>query len=330
MKELYQDIFTEDYPLFIDKYLELPEFKRIDNIGIFCGADYVKYARIKFWYSRLDHSKTVALMTYHFTHNKAMTLAALFHDLGTPCFSHCIDYLLGDAVNQESSEKSICEVIDNSNEIKKYLEFDEVSIDELNDISKFTIVENKKPKLCVDRLDGVLSTCFIWIRTISLNEIKEIYNDMQVLTNEENELEIGFKSKEIAEKFFECSYDYSIALQKNEDKFMMQFIADMLKKLIDNKKIKLQDLYELKEKDIVKILSQYQNWNIFSELDGIDRSDIMPNCYYTSVMAKKRYTNPLCGNNRITNISNKCAEMLKYYENFEDTKYAYSKKIKNL
>lgn len=48
MKELYQDIFTEDYPLFIDKYLELPEFKRIDNIGIFCGADYVKYARIKF------------------------------------------------------------------------------------------------------------------------------------------------------------------------------------------------------------------------------------------------------------------------------------------
>ena len=125
--------------------------------------------------------------------------------------------MLGDSINQESSEKSIREVIDNSNEIKKYLEFDEVSIDELDDISKFTIVENKKSKLCVDRLDGVLSTCFIWIKTISLDEIKEIYNDMEVLTNEENELEIGFKSKEIAEKFFKCSYDYSIALQKHED-----------------------------------------------------------------------------------------------------------------
>ena len=56
----------------------------------------------------------------------------------------------------------------------------------------------------------------------------------------------------------------------------------------------------------------------------------MPDGYYVNVKSKKRYTNPLCGNNRIINISDRCAEMLKEYENFEDTKYVYSKKIKNL
>lgn len=330
MKELYQDIFIEDYPLFIDKYLELPEFKRIDNIGIFCGADYVKYMGIKFWYSRLDHSKTVALMTYHFTHNKTMTLAALFHDLGTPCFSHCIDYLLGDSINQESSEKSISEIINNSDEIKRYLEFDSVNINDLDDISKFTIVENKKPKLCVDRLDGVLSTCLAWSKTMSLKDIMTIYNDIIVVTNEDNELELSFKTKEIAEKFFKCSYEYSMILQKNEDKFMMQFIADMLKKVITDGQLNLQELYKIKESDVLKILEQYPSWNIFCNLDGIERAEIMPDGYYVNVKSKKRYTNPLCGNNRIINISDRCAEMLKEYENFEDTKYVYSKKIRDL
>lgn len=330
MKELYWDIFTEDYPLFIDKYLKLPEFKRIDNIGIFCGCDYVKYAGIKFWYSRLDHCKTVALMTYHFTHNKTMTLAALFHDLGTPCFSHCVDYLLGDPDKQQSSEKDLYEIVNNSDNIKRYLEYDGINIYAFKDIGKFTVVENEKTKLCVDRLDGVLSTCLIWIRTISLEQVREIYNDMDVLMNDQNELEIGFKTKEIAEKFFKCSYDYSIALQKNEDKFAMQFIADILKKSIDDQKLNLQDLYALKETEILKILEQYSSWNTFCNLEKIERSNEKPDGYYVNVSAKRRYTNPLCGNSRITDLSNDCKILLDEYMNFEDSKYAYSKKIKNL
>lgn len=331
MKQQYFDIFTKDYPEFIDKYLELDEFKRIDNIGIFCGADYVKYMGIKFWYSRMDHSKTTALMTWHFTHNKTMTLAALCHDLGTPCFSHCIDYLFGDSINQESSEKNVFEIINNSNKIKEYLLSDSVDINDLEDISKYTIVENERPKLCVDRLDGILSTCLIWIKTMSIEEIKEIYDDIIVLTNEENELEIGFKTREIAEKFFKGVYDYSISLQKNEDKFMMQFIADSLKKLVDNNELSIDDLYKLKESEILDILKKYESWNIFTLLDGVERSDILPNdTYFVKIESKKRYSIPLCNDKRITEISSYCNYLLNDYMEFKDLEYTYSKKIRNI
>lgn len=50
-------------------------------------------------------------MTWHFTHDKKETLAALLHDIGTPCFAHTIDFLLGDSINQESSEETLSDVI---------------------------------------------------------------------------------------------------------------------------------------------------------------------------------------------------------------------------
>lgn len=330
MKKLYQNIFIDKYPLFIDKYLNLDEFKRIDNIGIFCGADYVKYMNIKFWYSRLDHSKTVALMTYHFTNNKTDTLAALFHDLGTPCFSHCIDYLLGDSVNQESSEKNIYDVIKNSKKIREYLKYDGIDIDYFKELSDFPILDNERPKLCTDRLDGILSTCYMWIQTMNLSDIKEIYDDMILMKNEDNELEMGFKTKEMCEKFFKGVYDYSIALQRNDDKYLMQFIADILKKIIKENKLSLDDLYKLRESEIVKKLNQYESWQIFGNLDGVDSSTIVPDNYYVNIESKKRFAIPLCDGKRITDISESSKELLEEYKIFKDVKYVYSKKIKQI
>lgn len=330
MKQQYFDIFISDYPLFIDKYLNLDEFKRIDNIGIFCGSDYVKYMDIKFWYSRLDHSKTVALMTYYFTHDKIATLVALFHDLGTPCFSHCIDHLLGDSINQESSERNIYEVIKDSKQIREYLEYDGIDIEIFKNLKDYPILDNERPKLCTDRLDGILSTCYMWIKTMNLNEIEEIFNDMALMNNEYGEQEIGFKTKKICEKFFKGVYDYSIALQKNDDKYLMQFIADSLKKLMNENKLSLDDLYKLKESTIVSRLNEYESWKIFSQLDGIERTSTRPNNYYVSVESKKRFAIPLCNDKRITEISQYCNDLLENYKKFKDTKYVYSKKIKQI
>jgi hypothetical protein len=143
-----------------------------------------------------------ALMTWNFTKDKVQTLLALFHDLGTPAFSHTIDYVMGDAVNQESSEKDVFKIISNSTQLVGYLKEDNIDINELKYIDKYTIVENKKPKLCVDRLDGVLHTCFIWFRYWDLSTVKKIYDDIIVIINEDGEKEIGFKSLDMAELFF--------------------------------------------------------------------------------------------------------------------------------
>ena len=158
----YFKMLSKEYPIFIDKYINTKELQRLKHIGQFCGCDYTKLYSCKYWYSRLDHSIACALMTYNFTKNKTQTLGALFHDLGTPAFSHCIDFLLNDSENQESSEKSIDEIISNSKEILKLLEKDNIEVYDVTNIDKYTILENQKPKLCVDRLEGVLHTALIW------------------------------------------------------------------------------------------------------------------------------------------------------------------------
>jgi hypothetical protein len=233
----------DSFPEFIDKYLETKEMKRLAGVGQFCGCDYTNLFNVKFWYSRLDHSVATALMTWHFTKDKTQTICALFHDLGTPVFSHCIDFFYKDYFNQGSSEKSVYEMISNSDEIKKCLIDDGVNFEDILDASKYTIVENKKPKICVDRLDGVLHTCYIWVPIWEIQTIKRIYNDLAVLKNEFGEEEIGFKTLSIAEKFFKGVYHYSMSLQSNEDKFAMQFVADMLLNLKNKGELSLEDLY---------------------------------------------------------------------------------------
>lgn len=113
-------------------------------------------------------------------------------------------------------------------------------------------------------------------------------------------------------------------------KLLISNIDNYIYYLVDDQKLNLQDLYALKETEILKILEQYSSWNTFCNLEKIERSNEKPDGYYVNVSAKKRYTNPLCGNSRITDLSNDCKILLDKYMNFEDSKYAYSKKIKNL
>ncbi len=333
IREYFNILCKGDYPTFIDKYINTKEMQRLSGIGQFCGCDYTNIHNVKYWFSRLDHSIATALMTWNFTKNKTQTLAALFHDLGTPAFSHCIDYLMGDTINQESSEINVYDVISNSNEIKKYLKNDHINIEDIRDISIYPVVENKKPKICVDRLDGILGTCLIWQQYWDLSTVKKVYDDIVVLNNEFSEVEIGFQNKEIAELFFEGVFKYSIELQKNEDKYTMQFIADILKDMLDNNKLKLDDLYEVSEEYIISMMqTMYEDFNVFSKTKIIERTEEIPEkYYYVSIDAKKRYVVPICINGnkvvRLDTFSDKCKEKLDEYLSFSDSRYAYVEKI---
>ena len=63
------------------------------------------YKNFKEYITRYDHSINVALITWKCTYSKEQTLAALFHDVATPCFSHVIDYMNKDYETQESTEE---------------------------------------------------------------------------------------------------------------------------------------------------------------------------------------------------------------------------------
>lgn len=334
INEYYNMLCNGDYPKFIDKYFNTFELNRLKGIGQFCGCDYSKLFNIKTWYSRFDHSVATSLITWNFTKDKVQTLSALFHDLGTPAFSHCVDYLLGDSIIQESSEKEIKDILLNSKDICKLLSEDNISIDDICDVSRYSIIENKSPRLCADRLEGVLHTVYIWLNTWELKKIKDVYTDIVVLNNEDNIPELGFNNIKYAEMFFDAVYEYSIVLQKNEDKYTMQYIADVLKKQIKLRNIKFNDLYEKSEKEIINILKNNEgSWNIFSNASKVNRTNEMPtDVYYVSVESKKRYVEPLCTYNnqyiRLSKISKKVNKLLDEYKSYKDSKYCYIDKIK--
>lgn len=336
MKEYLKIFIDDEYPDFIDKYLDTNTMKRLKNITQFCGCDYTKLYSPLFKYSRYDHSLVVAHMTWHFTHDKEETIMALLHDVGTPCFAHCIDYVFNDYLKQESSEKSIKDIIKSDSKMQELLKQDNIDIKIFDKYKDFHILENKSPRLCVDRLDGVLHTCYIWLKTHSLKDIKEVYDDIMVLTNEDGNPEIGFNSLVIGEKFVTMVYTYAIELQSNTDKFVSMFIADMVKLSFANDILSLNDLYEKKEEEICQIFNDnFSAWNKFTKASKLIKTNKMPtNKYYISYETKKRNTIPLVIYNneikRIDLVSKFAKEKYKVLKLYKDSKYAYIKEIDEL
>lgn len=331
IKEYYMILCNNDYPYFIDKYINTKDLKRLEGIGHFCGCDYTGLFKMKFWYSRLHHSIACALMMWNFTKDRNQTLAALFHDLGTPAFSHCIDFLLNDPINQESSELNVKEIINNSEEIKTLLKEDNISIEDINDVSKYPVMENNKPKICVDRLEGIFCTGLVWARFWENIGIKKIYQDISILTDENEKLEIGFNTLTIANSFFKGVYKYSIILQQNEDKFTLKYLSDIIKEMISKNQINKKDLYNLSENEILKLIERDKSLghrlSVLKDIEYLKRSNNEPIGYYVSTEIKKKYVIPLIRYKdeivRLDKVSKTCKKLLDKYLEYKDSLYSY-------
>lgn len=333
----YLKIFIDDeYPYFIDKYLNTKTMNRIKHVTQFCGCDYTKLYSTKFLYTRFDHSLVVAHMVWHFTHNKQETIVALLHDVGTPCFAHCIDYVFGDYINQESSERKISDIIKNDQELLAYLQEDGLNIEDLEDLKKYPILENKSPRLCADRLDGVLHTCYIWLHTHQLSQIKKVYDGMTVLINEDGIPEIGFKNQETANEFVNMVFTYAKELQGNTDKYIMKYVSEIVKLAFERKLISLEDLYTMKENDLCEYFKKnFPSWSVFEEADTLTNTEDEPeDNFYISFSTKKRNTIPLVktenGSARIDEVSEYANNIYQEYERFIAPKFAYVKELKKI
>lgn len=333
----YLNVFIDnDYPIFINKYLNTKTMQHLKNVTQFCGADYSGLYNTKFLYTRYDHSIVVALITWHFTHDKKETIKALLHDAGTPCFAHCIDYVFGDYIKQESSERKISDVVSDDECLLKYLKEDGIEKEELDDLTNCPILENKSPKLCADRLDGVLHTCYIWLHTDSIEKIKDIYQDMIVLINEDGKKEMGFSSLEKAEEFVRLTATYAKELRGNTDKFVMKYISELVKESVSRGLITLDDLYTKKESEICDIFDKnFPSWKKFIRETELERTEEEPIViFWVSFKAKLRNTIPLVntdkGPKRINEVSDIARKIYGEIEDFKDSKYAYVKSIKSV
>ena len=330
----YFKILSPEFPEWLLDYINTPEMQRIGGISIFCGTDYTKIFNNRFWYSNLEHSVGVALIIWHFTQDKKQTLSGLFHDIATPTFKHCIDFMNGDSERQESTEDLTEDIIKNSKEIMDLLKRDNIKLEEVSDYHIYPIADNDTPKLSADRFEYTFANglSFSRIKLWDLETIKEIYNDVYISKNEENIDELAFKTPSICEKYVTIIADLWPQWISNEDRVTLQFFADIVKSMNAKGLVSIYDLYTYSEKDIVNRILNCQDSYIkdsfikFQNSVSVWNSDTpVSDKYCISARGKRRYIVPLVNDNgkmeRINNISLTAKKAIDNYLQIEQPKF---------
>lgn len=211
----------------------------------------------------------------------------------------------GDHEKQESTEELTTHIIKNSKEIMTLLDRDGIKLEEVNDYKIYPIADNDTPKLSADRFEYNFSSGMILKVVWTLDDIKEIYDNITILKNEEGTEELGFKDEKIAEKYIN---------------------------IISN--LWIEDLYKLSEQEVINKIENCEDKNIansfkmFRNTTSVNESDkYVENKYCVNVKAKRRYIVPLTktetGIKRINEVSNIAKQKIENYLKYESKPYIY-------
>ena len=333
LRKEYFKILSPDFPEWLLDYIDAPEMQRLSGISMICGTDYSPIYNYKSFNSNLEHSIGVALIVWNFTKDKKQTLAGLFHDIATPTFKHCIDFMNGDSKHQESTEEETEQIIANSKHIMKLLDRDNIKINEVSDYHIYPIADNDTPRLSADRFEYTFSNGLYLYDSWNLDEIAKYYNDITILQNEDGIEELGFKSPQICKKYLHTILPIFANYDDDNNRTVMQFLADIIKSMNIKGYIAIDDLYKLSEKEVIdKIRNCNDNYikesfSKFENATSIFTSDSpINNKYCISVKGKKRYIVPLVQSNggkayRITQIDETANREVEDYLNLRRSKY---------
>ena len=303
----FHAILEPDFPEWLQEYVETPILQKQKYISTTCGTIYSDLFENQRFYSSLDHAIGVALVVWHFTHDKKQTLAGLFHDIATPVFKHCVDFMNGDHLMQESTEDLTTEMIAGSPEIGRLLKRDGILISEVDNYHLYPIADNNTPKLSADRLEYSLANMFFAYGVADLVEIREIYADIVVQLDENGVKELGFQTKKIARKFVKLTSQLSIFYREDRTRYSMQLIADILKKMSESGRISVADLYQMKESEVIKLILASDYGDAFwawRKAKKIKKAKSFEECpegvYVVNCQTKVRYIDPLWQDERMS------------------------------
>ena len=300
--EYYKSLLGIDsIPEFLKEYLNVPSLNRIKKIGYFCGMDYASKDIYDFgeYITRFDHSLTVALLTYKLTKNEKATLAALFHDVSSPCFSHVIDYMNKDYSNQESTEEYTENIIREDKKLIKLLKKNNIEVEDIIDFKKYPVVDNKRPRLCADRLDGIILTGALWTKDLDKETIKEIIDSIEIYTNEDDVDEIGFNNEELANKIMIINENIDIICHSKEDNYMMELLASITREAINLGIITYEDLYHKGEEDILSLIKSTKDLDLQEKLYRFENVTVEEIEELDMPYIKKRNILPIVNGKRI-------------------------------
>ena len=332
LRKEYFKVLSPVFPEWLLDYIDTPEIQRLSGISMVCGTDYSKIYDYKSFNSTLDHSVGVALIIWTFTKDKKQTLAGLFHDIATPIFKHCIDFMNGDSEHQESTEERTEQVIRNSQTILSLLNRDGIKVEEISDYHIYPIADNNTPRLSADRFEYTFSNGLFLYGAWNVDEISKYYNDITILKNEDGIEELGFKTPQICKEYLHTILPIFANYDSDNNRTVMQFFADIVKSMNVKGYITVDDLYELSEEDVINRILNCDDTYIkesfvkFQNATSVYGSDTpVNNRYCISVKGKKRYIVPLTQNNgnayRISQIDETARNEVQDYINLKRSKY---------
>lgn len=329
----YFHILSKEIPDFIFEYVKAPEMQRLKGIGMSCGVNFSKLRPNVMFYSRYEHSIGVALIVWNFTKDKKQALAGLFHDIANPAFSHCIDFLNGDYETQESTEELTTKIISESEYIMNLLNRDGIKLEEVDDYKLYPIADNDTPKISADRLEYSLSNGFSLEDFWEDGEIEKIYSNLEILKNETKEIELGFKDEEVAKLFI--NKIKLLWIDYVEDRFIMEIVVKVVKKLNEAGLVQIEDLYRLSEFEIIDLAKKSNILEVKTLVSYIEQTkdlyesdEEVEGRFCIKCPAKYRYIDPLVQQNdnvvRLTSISEMARKAKDDLFKIDFSKFLYS------
>ncbi|MBR0138008.1 MAG: hypothetical protein IJM15_06320 [Erysipelotrichaceae bacterium] len=306
MQELY-DIYHHEIPEFLIEFASVPEMQRIKEVGMNCGCEYTQFERFRNLetYSRYQHSLSCALIAWHFTKDVKQSVAALFHDISTPVFAHVVDFLNGDYLKQESTEKRTKQIISESRQIRELLSKYNLKVSDVSDYHLYPICDNDSPRLSADRLEYTLGN-IVNFKIKPKEKVAEYYANLIITENEEGKEELAFSDYDTVEEFALDSIKCSRIYVSDEDRYSMQILAEILKLAIDYRVMDYEMLYTTEPQVIEKLHSTKVTtalWNKFCAMNKMyqpEHGDLNARI----IDAKKRYIDPLvAGKGRLSELS---------------------------
>lgn len=342
----YYKILSPGFPDFLHKYTGLPLLQRLAGIGLLCGTDWTPLYRNRFYYSRLDHSIGVALIIWHFTHDKAQTLAGLFHDVSTPVFSHAADFRKGDALTQESTEDANAAMVKNDKALCTMLAEDGLTADQVADYHRYPVADNEVPQLSADRLEYMFPSGMALEGSWTLDDIAGTYGDIVLCRSEDGKPEPGFHSIRTAEDYCRRFCNTGHVLQLNENKLTLQLLAEIVDRAVKTGLLSESDCYTRSEADIIKKFDAYcgdavfeRLYRTFRTMTHVEHTDEpLPGYFCVSLRVKQRYINPLVvsGKNkngglyearRLSGVSPYAARIISDFLSYSDSPYGCVKLV---
>ena len=334
----YLSILSDEFPAWLLKYIAAPEIQRLSTVSM-VNIDYNALYNLAGFNSVFQHSIAVALIIWHFTHDKVQTLAGLFHDISSPAFKHAIDYMNNDSERQESLEAHTAETIRNSRVITRQLKRDGILASEVSDYHLYPIADNEAPGLAADRLEYTFSNGLFLFNTLSLAKVKEYYDNITILKNESGLDELGFRDVDVCIDFVQTTLPQFEIYNSDKSRLIIQFTADILKSMVNSGYLSSEDLFVMSEREIIDWILSCGDRTISEAFRQYQRATTIytgatakKNCYCTSVKGKIRYVTPLVSvpsdndkeepsTERITTVSRKVDRAIKAHLNTKLSKY---------